>query len=679
MRTPATAARPAPLALLALLLAALLLLPTGVAAQDDGAGWLYVGLGGDIVAMRPDGTDRRNLTATPDRFEDHPDVYDFSGRDVIAQYQEIGADGEPTRQGGLHYINPVTPGNDFDPLSGSFVAGTYAPSWGFDTSQIFHSNGGNQIDVLLFFEGRVETPVANNGGANTYFDPDGNPSQAVRDEVLYTFSAGGRLGGLRVRNFGDAPSDVLVAAGRYAQAGYGRYFDQGNQVIFTCRVAEGGPLQLCRSAPDQKGTGFTAIPTPVEPLNAAVSPDGTRVAFRGFDGSLWVSGIDGANPVQVVAAVGAANGVGLDWGREIPLRGGDPVEEPEPQPEPDPAPNTPLPAGGADGDPATTDRAAFARPGPLSTGISAARFADAGTRGADRPQARYAVLGRDDAFADSLAGSPLTADGPLLFTATDALAEEVAAELQRVLTPGATVYLLGGEAALSAAVSEAVTALGLTPRRLSGPSRFETSVAVAREVISLGGSTDEVLVARGNAPADNPTAAWADSVSGGAHAAAAFVPVVVTPSDAVHPAVADLVAETGASAILLGGTAALGPDVEAGLPGATRVAGSSRADTAARIATDLIGLDTEGPRTVLLFDGFSDDGWTFGLAGAGLAADLGGALLMAQADSLPPQTAALLSHCGDTPVVEAIVLGWTGVIADSVLSEVDALDGDACG
>lgn len=675
MRTlAATAVRTVPLALL---IAALLLLPAPAEGQDDGPGWLYVGLGGDIVAMRPDGSDRRNLTATPDRFEDFPDVYDFSGRDIIAQFQEIGADGTPSRQGGLHYINPITPGNDFDPLFGSFVAATYAPSWGFDTSQIYHSNDGNQIDVLLFFEGRVETPVSSNGGANTYFDPDGNPSQDVREEVLYTFSAGGRLGGLRVRNYGDSPSDLLVAAGRYAQAGYGRYFDQGNQVIFTCRVSDGGPLQLCRSAPDQEGTGFAAIPTPVEPLNAAVSPDNTQVAYRGFDGSLWVSGIDGSNPVQVVSAVGAANGVGLDWGREVPLRGGDPVEEPEPEPEPDPAPNTPLPASGVDGDPSTTDRAAFARPGPLSTAVSAARFADAGTRGG-QPQAAYAVLGRDDAFADSLAGSPLTARGPLLFTASDALAEDVAAELQRVLAPGGTVYLLGGEAALSAAVSDAVAGLGLTPRRLAGPSRFETSVAVAREVVALGGSTEDVLVARGNAPADNPTAAWADSVTGGAHAATAFIPVVVTPSDAVHPAVEAFVTETGASATLLGGTAALSAEVEAGLPGATRVAGDSRADTAARIATDLIGLDPDGPRTVLLFDGFSEDGWTFGLAGAGLAADLGGALLMAQAESLPPQTEALLSHCGDTPVVEAIVLGWSGVIADSVLAQVDALDGGAC-
>ncbi|WP_370327813.1 cell wall-binding repeat-containing protein [Euzebya sp.] len=661
------------------LLCALVLLATLVtpATAQDGPGWLYVGLDGDIVAMRPDGTDQRNLTATADRWEDHPDVYDVSGRDVITQYQLIGEDGEPTRQGGMHYINPVTPGNDFDPLSGSFVAETYAPSWGFDTSRFFYSDGGDEIGAVYFFEGRAATIVANRGGANGYFDPDGTPSQTDRDEVLYTFTAGGRLGGLRLLNFGESPTDLLVAAGKYAAAGYGRYYADGDQVVFSCRISDGGPLQLCRSAPDQEGTGFAAIPTPVDAINAAVSPDGTRVAFRGTDGSVWVAGIDGSNPTQLV---GAASGEGLDWGQEIPLRGGptpEPPTPPEPEPPADPAPNTPLEPGGTDGDPTTTERAAFTDAGPYSTAVSQARYPSTSFAGEAAGPA-YAILSRDDAFADSLAGSALSGDGPILFTPTDELAPDVADELTRVLPPGGTVYLLGGTAALAESVADAVSALGLTPERLSGPSRFETAVAVAREVIALGGSTDEVLVARGTGPADNPTAAWADSVTGGAYAAAARTPVVVTPSEDLHPAVEALVADTDATAVRLGGDAALSPAVEAALPGSRRIAGTDRADTAGAIATELLDYGVDGPRTALVLNGFADDGWIFGLAAAGLAADLGGALLVVGADTVPPATQALLSTCGD-PQVEVLVLGWRTVIQDPVLEEIDRLDGGACG
>ena len=51
---------------------------------------------------------------------------------------------------------------------------------------------------------------------------------------------------------------------------------------------------------------------------------------------------------------------------------------------------------------------------------------------------------------------------------------------------------------------------------------------------------------------------------------------------------------------------------------------------------------------------------------------------MVGADSVPPATAAALGACGD-PQVETLVLGWTSVIAESVIAELDALDGAACG
>lgn len=49
------------------------------------------------------------------------------------------------------------------------------------------------------------------------------------------------------------------------------------------------------------------------------------------------------------------------------------------------------------------------------------------------------------------------------------------------------VYLLGGEAALSAAIQAQVRDLGYDAVRLAGPSRVETLVAVAREVLRTDG------------------------------------------------------------------------------------------------------------------------------------------------------------------------------------------------
>ena len=76
-----------------------------------------------------------------------------------------------------------------------------------------------------------------------------------------------------------------------------------------------------------------------------------------------------------------------------------------------------------------------------------------------------------------LAGTPFAVakHGPLLLTATAALDPAVSAEIRRVLAPGGTVYLLGGTAALTPAVANAVAALGFPVVRIAGADRFATA------------------------------------------------------------------------------------------------------------------------------------------------------------------------------------------------------------
>lgn len=93
------------------------------------------------------------------------------------------------------------------------------------------------------------------------------------------------------------------------------------------------------------------------------------------------------------------------------------------------------------------------------------------------------VLARSDEFADALSGTPLAVqeNGPLLITPPDRLRDDVQAEIQRLLGDDTTktVYLLGGEAALSAGVAAAVEALGYDTVRLAGADRIETAIEVA--------------------------------------------------------------------------------------------------------------------------------------------------------------------------------------------------------
>ena len=178
-------------------------------------------------------------------------------------------------------------------------------------------------------------------------------------------------------------------------------------------------------------------------------------------------------------------------------------------------------------------------------------------------QAKAAVLTRDDAYPDALAGAPLAAakGGPLLLTGPAGLSAGVAAELTRALAPGATVYLLGGTAALSPAVDQAVQALGFTTVRLSGPDRYATAVAVAQAL----GSPGTVFLASGtNFP---------DALSAGAAAAHVGGVVLLTDGATQSPTTAAYLAQhPQATLYAIGGPAALASPVGISLVGPDRYA-----------------------------------------------------------------------------------------------------------
>ena len=287
------------------------------------------------------------------------------------------------------------------------------------------------------------------------------------------------------------------------------------------------------------------------------------------------------------------------------------------------------------------------------------------------------MLSRDDDFPDSLAGATLSFDGPLLFTPTGLLHEGTRLEIERVLAPGGTVHVLGGTAAVSQAVEDELVGAGFVVDRLAGPSRVETAIAVAGRVRQLVPGQSAVALARAAGVADNPTAGWADSVTGGGWAAAAGAPILVTDTAGVHPAVAAwLAADQPSRTVLFGGTAALSQAVEDAVPSPLRVAGGERAATAAAIATQLWGAPTAGLRRFAIIDGFHEDGWAFGLAVGGMAADTGAPLLVVNGDVVPEPTAALVSGCDE---VDLVLVGSGNIVRHQAALGLDALDQSSCG
>jgi putative cell wall-binding protein len=287
-------------------------------------------------------------------------------------------------------------------------------------------------------------------------------------------------------------------------------------------------------------------------------------------------------------------------------------------------------------------------------------------------EARHVLLGRDDVFADSLAGAALAGtDGPILYTPGGAqapLSSATRAELQRVLGPGAgcgsgrMVYILGGDQAVSLAAEQEVRTAGYCVQRYAGASRVETSVAIATDVIARTGAR-QVLLARSDS--------WADAATGGAYAAATGAPVVVTQTAALHRATDGFLQRVRpADIVVLGGPAAVSVEAaaQAGRWGEVRrVAGASRDMTAVEIGRRLWPAVQPRPTGVVLVNGYAANGWVYALAAAVPAAREGAVQLYVQADQLSAGTQV---HLDGVDYRFAVAAGPASLISDRLHQQV---------
>jgi putative cell wall-binding protein len=206
---------------------------------------------------------------------------------------------------------------------------------------------------------------------------------------------------------------------------------------------------------------------------------------------------------------------------------------------------------------------------------------------------------------------------------------------------------------------------GLSLRR-SGQDRVATAVALSRTFPAA----EVVVIARAG---DYP-----DALAGAPLAAAVGAPILLTGGEGLHPALPAELARLGAEkAYLLGGRAALSPQVEedlaaAGIEDVRRLAGSDRFGTAARVLDELDVLGIEFER-VFVVEGRHDDparGWPDALSASGVAAHTREPVLLVTRDSVPPETASALQVHSS---VRATIVGGTAAVSEAVERRIDEL------
>lgn len=264
-------------------------------------------------------------------------------------------------------------------------------------------------------------------------------------------------------------------------------------------------------------------------------------------------------------------------------------------------------------------------------------------------QAGAVVLARRDDFADALAGTPFAAqiDAPLLLTRPSALDPTTEAEIRRVLPAGGTVWMLGGTNALQPAVATRLATLGYLPRRISGPTRFETAVEIAER---MTGVTSAFLTFGFNFP-DALAAGPAAIVEGGV--------VLLTRDRAPHPTTEAFLAANPTLARFAVG----GPGADAH-PSATPVRGATRERTAILVAERFF--DAPPVAGFARRDDFAD-----ALTGGGHVGRRGGPILLTSRSALHPD---VRDWIVDTPSLQgAFVYGGTSAFAEDVRTTIAAL------
>jgi putative cell wall-binding protein len=301
----------------------------------------------------------------------------------------------------------------------------------------------------------------------------------------------------------------------------------------------------------------------------------------------------------------------------------------------------------------------------------------------DDGAAAHAVLARRDDFADALAGSSLGLGlAPLLFSgSTGPLPAATRRELQRTLQPGSTVYLLGGTAALPATLEEELRSLGFAPVRLAGTGRESTAVAVGDEVVRRRAEVgfpdqDVVLLATGRT--------WPDAVAAGSFGAYYGLPILLTPTDSLHPATAAALDRIRPQVLLvLGGSAAVSERTYAAAARAAgtdadttyRIAGGDRYATAVEVAglfEQVLAASGVVPRCVIAANLLRADGYAHVLSASVMAGAFGCVVVAAEGptgERLPAVTREYVEGFG----IDGVLAGGTDVLSDAAGDELLAL------
>lgn len=500
----------------------------------------------------------------------------------------------------------------------------------------------DDLGVHVLQDGQSQL-VAASEGSSVY---DGS---AVDDRVLADQDKGADFPHLILETIGVVTGDaVTVDPGCPCTYYYtaGDLSPDGTDIIYE-NVSPGYPALVMAGSGDEIEGGYTLSGTGLE-ISGGVSfsPDGNLIAYgfylgedAGSQGSVVRIRDLASDSVQDLDVPDTEQGIqDIEW---LPVVGDDPPPT-EPPGDGTTVPLPAEPAGNSD----------------LSVQISQLTFPEDGSFA----QAGEVLVASEMVFADALSSGTLQDTRGLLLTDPATLEPAVLAEIQRL--GASTVRILGGEAAVSKDVEDALRAEGLEVVRTFGATRLETATAIAE----LADGPDGFLARAFPAPdATDLTQAFADSLTAGGWAADTGRPLLLTQTEVLSTSTANYVSQSALDGlIIVGGEAAIQPQVSQAADNLVdevgRVAGTNRFATAVAVATTR-GFSPESPAaTVIVIEGQAANSWAAGFTVSALAARNDAPILLVNGDAVPPETEQFLSESVATDATVVCIASTTACV-----------------
>lgn len=280
------------------------------------------------------------------------------------------------------------------------------------------------------------------------------------------------------------------------------------------------------------------------------------------------------------------------------------------------------------------------------------------------------VVASGEGFADALAGGVLASllDTSLLLVRSAAAPGVTLAEIERLSASRRaagedfTVYLLGGDVAVSAATELQIAALNAVTEvvRLAGRTRVETAIEIARQQGKSAVIGNTAVIVRSDI--------FPDALAAGPVAARMLAPILLTHSGSVPRATLDALEEFDIeNVVIAGGPNAVSAEAQAQIEAAVsgdvvRVEGRDRYETARALAQ--FGVDELAMRNNIVLASGVD--FPDALVSTPLARWTGGPVLTTPPNVLAPAVREFID-ANPRPGVPGYVIGGPRAIAESVV------------